>query len=273
MRKDKMIRRLLFTLGIILALIFIFPILILANCSMKSLQEIYLNTIGLPSRLDFSNYKTAFFEMDFIRTIINSIAITAISTVGILLVSSMAAWVLVRYKSRESNIIFMIFAAAQLIPFQCVMLPLVRFMNVLGLMNRHGIIFMYVGFGCSLTIVFLHGFVKNVPIELEESATIDGCNMLQTFFLIVVPLLKVALVTVAIINVMWIWNDFLLPQLVINKPGWQTLPLKTYMFFGQYTRKWDIATAALILCLLPIVIFYLFCQKYIVQGVIAGAVK
>ena len=167
----------------------------------------------------------------------------------------------------------MIFAAAQLIPFQCVMLPLVDFMDKLHLMNRPGLVFMYVGFGCSMSIVLFHGFITNVPKELEEAATIDGCNMFQTFFMIVLPLLKTILVTVAILEVMWIWNDFLLPQLVINKPGWQTLPLKTYLFFGQFTKKWDLATAGLVLCMLPIVIFYLTCQKHIVKGVTEGAVK
>ena len=140
-------------------------------------------------------------------------------------------------------------------------------------MNRPGLVFMYVGFGCSMSIVLLHGFIKNVPVELEEAATIDGCNIFQTFFYIVVPLLKTILVTVAVINVMWIWNDFLLPSLVINKDGMQTLPLRTYLFFGHFTKKWDLATAALILCMIPIIIFYLCCQKHIVKGITDGAVK
>ena len=117
------------------------------------------------------------------------------------------------------------------------------------------------------------GFIKNIPVELEEAATIDGCNMFQTFFLIVLPLLKGIMATVAVINVMWIWNDFLLPSLIINKNGMQTLPLRTYLFFGQFTKKWDLATAALVLCMIPIVIFYLSCQKHIVKGITAGVGK
>ena len=211
--------------------------------------------------------------MDFLPSLVNSLVITILSTLLILLVSAMAAWVLVRYKMRSSKILFLVFSSALLIPFQCVMLPLVDVMSKLHLMNRPGLVFMYVGFGCSMSIVLFHGFIKNVPAELEEAATIDGCNMFQTFFLIVVPLLKGIMATVAVINVMWIWNDFLLPSLVINKNGMQTLPLRTYLFFGQYSKKWDLATAALVLCMIPIIIFYLSCQKHIVKGITAGAGK
>lgn len=271
--KQKVKRAALVIFGTILALIFISPVLILLNSSFKPLQEIYLDILALPSKLSLTNYITAIEKLDFVRSLLNSLAITVISTVLIVVTSAMAAWVLVRYKTKMSNFLFMMFAAALLIPFQCVMLPLVDFMGSLGLMNRPGIIFMYVGFGCSMSIVLFHGFIKNVPLELEEAAKLDGCNMFQTFFKVVLPLLKTIMVTVAIINVMWIWNDFLLPQLVINKPGWQTLPLKTYLFFGQFTKKWDLATAGLILCMIPIIIFYLTCQKHIVKGVTEGAVK
>ena len=264
---------LLLLIGIIAALLYLSPVLILVNSSFKTLKEIYLNILALPETLSFANYSAAFAALDFGQTFLNSVVITVTSTILILLVSSMAAWALARYKTKTSKVLFMIFASAQLIPFQCVMLPLVDFMDKLHLMNRPGLIFMYVGFGCSMSIVLFHGFISNVPKELEEAATIDGCNLFQTFFKIVLPLLKTILVTVAILEVMWIWNDFLLPQLVINKTGWQTLPLKTYLFFGQFTKKWDLATAGLVLCMLPIVIFYLLFQKHIVKGVTEGAVK
>lgn len=272
-KKNNIGKTLLFLVGLIAAVLYLCPVLILVNSSFKTLKEIYLDILALPEKLSWTNYYSALEALDFGQTFLNSIVITVTSTVLILLVSSMAAWALARYKTRTSKILFMVFAAAQLIPFQCVMLPLVDFMDKLHLMNRPGLIFMYVGFGCSMSIVLFHGFISNVPKELEEAATIDGCNMFQTFFMIVLPLLKTILVTVAILEVMWIWNDFLLPQLVINKPGWQTLPLKTYLFFGQFTKKWDLATAGLVLCMLPIVIFYLTCQKYIVKGVTEGAVK
>lgn len=274
MKKKKTANKvILMVIGFILALIFISPILILVNSSFKSLQEIYLDILALPKRFSFQNYVKAFEQMDFLKSLINSLVITCVSTVLIILISSMAAWVLVRYKTKTSKVLFFVFAVAQLIPFQCVMLPLVNVMSKLHLMNRPGLVFMYMGFGCAMSIILFHGFIKNIPVELEEAATIDGCNMFQTFFFIVAPLLKGIIATVAVINAMWIWNDFLLPSLVINKNGMQTLPLRTYLFFGQFTKKWDLATAALVLCMVPIVVFYLSCQKHIVKGITAGVGK
>ena len=185
----------------------------------------------------------------------------------------MAAWVLVRYKTKASKVIFLIFAASMLIPFQCVMLPLVGFASKIGLMSRGGLIFMYMGFQTSMAIIMFHGFIKNIPEELEEAATIDGCGSVRLFFSIVLPLMKTILVTVAVINVMGTWNDFLLPSLIINRQGLQTLPLKTYLFFGQFAKRWDLASAGLVMCMAPIIIFYLFCQKYIVKGITDGAIK
>ena len=274
MKSKRVIKRLfIMAAGFALALLFVSPVFILVNSSFKSLQDIYINVLALPKQLSFQNYTKAFKEMDYVKAFMNSFVITCISTALIILISSMAAWVLVRYKTRTSKILFLMFAAVQLIPFQCVMLPLVDIMSKLHLMNRPGLVFMYMGFGCAMSIILFHGFIKNIPIELEEAAIIDGCNMVQTFINIVLPLLKGIIATVAVINVMWIWNDFLLPSLVINKNGMQTLPLRTYLFFGQFTKKWDLATASLMLCMIPIVLFYLSCQKYIVKGITAGVGK
>ena len=258
------------------AVIFMIVVMVISIIQLtitKKKEEIYIDILALPKHFSFQNYLKAFEKMDFLHSLINSLVITCVATVLILLVSSMAAWVMVRYKTKVSKVLFLVFSAALLIPFQCVMLPLVDVMSKLHLMNRPGLIFMYIGFGCSMSIVLFHGFIKNIPVELEEAATIDGCNMFQTFFLIVLPLLKGIMATVAVINVMWIWNDFLLPSLIINKNGMQTLPLRTYLFFGQFTKKWDLATAALVLCMIPIVIFYLSCQKHIVKGITAGVGK
>ena len=274
MKSKRVIKRLsIMAVGFALALLFVSPVFILVNSSFKSLQDIYINVLALPKQLSFQNYTKAFKEMDYVKAFMNSFAITCISTALIILISSMAAWVLVRYKTRTSKILFLMFAAVQLIPFQCVMLPLVDIMSKLHLMTRPGLVFMYMGFGCAMSIILFHGFIKNIPIELEEAAIIDGCNMVQTFINIVLPLLKGIIATVAVVNVMWIWNDFLLPSLVINKNGMQTLPLRTYLFFGQFTKKWDLATASLMLCMIPIVLFYLSCQKYIVKGITAGVGK
>lgn len=261
--------------GIVLGVIFLFPILILILNSFKSQKGIFLDILGFPSGDIFcgTNYLNAFELLDYVQSFMNSLVITVVSTVLILLVSAMAAWVLVRYKTKASAAIFILFAASMLVPFQCVMLPLVRLSSMLSLLNRPGLIFMYIGFGCSMSIIMFHGFIKNIPEELEEAATLDGCNSLQLFFIIVVPMLRTVMITVAILNVMWIWNDFLLPSLIINKAGWQTLPLKIYLFFGQFSKRWDLASAGLMLCIIPIVIFYLACQKYIVKGVTEGAIK
>lgn len=273
--KKRVYTLLLTILGFILTVLYISPICILFINSFKSLKNIYLNVLALPNAKTFItvNYAQAFEKLDFMRSFFNSLGITVAATIAIIVLCSMAAWTLARYKTKTSSIIFMVYASATLIPFQCVMLPLVRFMDTLHMMNRPGLVFMYIGFGSSLSIILFHGFIKNIPLELEEAAKIDGCNMVQTFFFVVFPLLKTISLTVTILNIMWIWNDFLLPQLMINKPGWQTLPLKTFLFFGQFSKRWDLATAGLLMCMLPIVLFYLVCQKHIVKGVTEGAVK
>lgn len=262
-------------LAILLALIFLSPLYILVVNSFKTQKGIFSNVLSLPSRAYFTlnNYVEAWKQLDFLKSLWNSLYISVSATVLIILFTSMAAWVLVRHKSALSNIIFYIFALSMLIPFQCVMLPLVQIMGKIGFLNPAGLIFMYLGFGSSLSIVMYHGFIKNIPLELEEAATIDGATPFRVFWHIVFPLLKSTTVTIAVLNLMWIWNDFLLPQLVINKPAWQTIPLKTFYFFGQYSKRWDLATAGLLLGMIPIVIFYLFAQKYIVKGVTDGAIK
>ncbi|ARP50798.1 MULTISPECIES: carbohydrate ABC transporter permease [Caproicibacterium] len=274
-RKNKTKKATFVVIGILLGILFLFPIFILMLNSFKNQRGIFMNVLGFPDAKTFTlkNYVQAFQSLDYVTSFMNSLVITVVSTALIMLVSSMAAWVLVRYKTKVSSVIFMLFAAAMLIPFQCVMLPLMSLGSALHMINRVGLVIMYVGFGTSMSIIMFHGFIKNVPEELEEAATIDGCNSIQLFFIIVVPLLKTIMITVAILNVMWIWNDYLLPSLVINKPGWQTLPLKTYLFFGQFSKRWDLASAGLMLCIIPIVIFYLACQKYIVKGVTEGAIK
>ena len=181
-RKDHIQKGVLTITGIVLAILFVSPVLLLVNSSFKTLQEIYINILALPEKFSFNNYIQAFEQMDFLPSLVNSLVITILSTLLILLVSAMAAWVLVRYKMRSSKILFLVFSSALLIPFQCVMLPLVDVMSKLHLMNRPGLVFMYVGFGCSMSIVLFHGFIKNVPAELEEAATIDGCNMFRRSF-------------------------------------------------------------------------------------------
>lgn len=212
--------------GILMGLIFLSPLYIAFTNSFKTQKGIYISTIALPTKEFFTlgNYVQAFKDLDFFSSFMNSFLITTSSTLLIVIFSSMAAWMLVRTKTKFSGIIFLLFAVAMLIPFQSVMLPLLNIMGKLHLLNPVGLVFMYLGFGSSLSIIMYHGFIKNVPVELEEAATIDGCNKIQTFWLIVFPLLKP--ITVSILNAMWIWNDFLLPQLVINT--YENLSDKSY---------------------------------------------
>ena len=269
-------KKFLFVLAsVILSIIYIFPIYILILNSFKTQKGLFENVLGLPNKETFTlnNYKEAFSKLNFFHSFFNSLFITVISVILILLVSSMAAWVLVRYKTKISKALFILFTVSMIIPFQCTMLPLLMVSKNVGLLNPIGLIFMYVGFGVGMSIFIMHGFIKNVPEELEEAAVIDGCNVFQLFFVVVMPLLKVILISVAVINVMWIWNDFLLPSIVLLKPEWKTLPLMTYSFFGAYSKEWDLKAAALFMCILPIIVFYLWSQKYVISGITEGSIK
>ncbi|WP_027624031.1 carbohydrate ABC transporter permease [Clostridium lundense] len=260
--------------SIILGIIFISPFYLVLVNSFKTQKGLFTDVIGLPGEsFTLENYVNAFKQLDFIKSFTNSLLITVFSVVIIIIFTSMAAWMLVRTKSKVSTFIFLMFSASMLIPFQSVMLPLVRIAGKANLLNPVGLVFMYLGFGTSLSVILYHGFMKSIPIEIEEAAAIDGCNKFQIFWIIVFPLLKPITVTVAILNSMWIWNDFLLPQLVINRPEWQTIPLKMFYFFGEYSKRWNLALAGLVIAMIPIVIFYLVMQKHIIKGIVQGSVK
>lgn len=275
MKKTGMRKMITPIISSLLAILFLSPLYIVFTNSFKTQKGIFMDVMKLPfgEYFTFANYTNAFIKLKFFRSFFNSLSITVISTVLIIIFTSMAAWMLVRTKSKLSSFLFFVFAGAMLVPFQSVMLPLVRLMGKLGLLNPGGLIFMYLGFGSSLSIILYHGFIKNIPKELEEAAIIDGCNKFQVFWHIIFPLLKPITVTVSILNSMWIWNDFLLPQLVINKPEWHTIPLKIFYFFGEYSKKWNLALAGLVIAMIPMVIFYLFVQKHIVKGITQGSIK
>ncbi len=264
------------TASIFLALVYIFPVYILFINSFKTQKGIYVDILSWPTGDMFTlgNYSDAWVRMDFLSAFTNSLMISSISTVLIIGFSSITAWVLVRNKGKLSNTVYITLTMSMLIPFQCVMLPLTKQMRSLGLLNPGGLIFAYLGFGTALAVMLFHGFIKNVPFELEEAATIDGCSNFRVFWNIVFPLLKTIIFTVAVLEVMWIWNDYLLPSLFVNSnPAWQTIPLKTYFFFGQFSKRWDLGTAALIMGMIPIIIFYVFTQRYIISGITDGAIK
>jgi raffinose/stachyose/melibiose transport system permease protein len=240
-----------------------------------------------PAQL-IANIQTVFTSPNvrYPSSFVSSLIITVCSVGLLVLISSMAAWVLVRTKTKLSNAMLMIFVAAMVIPFQVVMFPLITWFHMIevkfGLLNTPfrllqnypGIIFAYLGFGISFPVFLFHGFIKSVPLELEEAATIDGCTKSATFFRIVFPILTPITVTVNILNSIWIWNDFLLPLLVLGSRNTvQTLPLAVASFVGSFVKRWDLILTATMMTMLPVIIMFLFLQKYIIKGMVDGSVK
>ena len=274
--KDKITfgKLILSILGILVGFIFISPFYIIIVNSFKTKKEMFTSVLAAPKNFGyFDNYIKALEGLDFTVSLRNSIIITFCSIFLIVIFSSMTAWMLQRTNNKLSNIIVFIFISSMLIPFQAVMLPLIRLMGKLNLLNMPGLVFMYLGFGTSLSVFLYHGFMKGIPKELDEAATIDGCSKWQTFWLIIFPLLKPITITVSILNLIWIWNDYLLPSLTINKEGSQTIPLKVFFFFGEYTKQWHLALAGLTISIIPVIIFYFLMQKHIVKSVTAGSIK
>lgn len=262
----------------LLAVIFLAPVFIVLINSFKGNFYISESPFSLPTGetfAGFDNFIKGFTQSDFIKAFANSAFITVFSVAGIVLLTSMTAWYLVRVKSKFTKALYYMFVFSMIVPFQMVMYTMTYFAFELGLNNQIGIIFIYLGFGAGLSVFMFSGFIKGIPTEIEEAATIDGCNPIQTFFMVVFPLLKPTAITVAILNAMWIWNDYLLPYLVLGSGENKTLPVAVQMALtGGYGNK-DMGAlmAMLVLAILPIIIFYLLCQKHIIKGVVAGAVK
>lgn len=271
--ENKFIKWTMNIVGIILGLICLSPFYIVIVNSFKSKKELFESTLALPSAFNLDNYTKAWEQLNFIKVLGNSLFITIVSVLLIIVFSSMCAWMLERTNSKLSNFILFLFISSMLVTFQSIMLPLINIMGKLKLLNIPGIIFMYIGFGCASAVFLYHGFIKSIPKELDEAATIDGCNKWQTFRYIIFPLLKPTSITVAILNTVWIWNDFLLPSLAINTPETRTIPLSMFFFFGQYTKQWDLALAGLVLTIIPVLVFYFFAQKHIIKSVTSGSIK
>lgn len=272
-------------LVMILFLIFMLPFVLVVINSAKSAKEIIFSPVSLPSDWGqiVTNINSIFHNptVDYLGAFVDSAIITVLSLTVVSFFSAMCAWVLVRNKSNWTTVVFLSFVAAMVIPFQVVMFPLVRWFKVMGdfigfplLGTYHGIVFAYLGFGSSMTIFILHGFIKNVPLELEEAATIDGCSQARTFFEIVLPLLRPAFVTVLILNGIWIWNDYLLPLLILGSNGAvQTIPLAVTAFAGAYLKQWDLILTSALLAMAPIIVLFLFAQRFIIKGMVEGAIK
>ncbi|OAS84122.1 MULTISPECIES: carbohydrate ABC transporter permease [Metabacillus] len=260
--------------AIMLGLIFLVPFYFVFINSVKGFSEILIDAAALPKEVLFSNYAKVWEVISFQDAFLNSLIITVLSIAGIVVISSMAAWKMVRTPGKLSKFLFIFFVSAMVIPFQTVMIPLMKLGGMLGIMNSiPGIVIMYFGFGVSLSLFLYHGFVKTIPQEIEESARVDGCSQFGVFWRIVFPLLKPITVTVIILNTLWIWNDYLLPLLVLQDAELRTIPLATSSFFAQYTKQWDMGLAALVLGIAPVIVFFLFLQKHIIKGIAAGSIK
>lgn len=275
--QKKRLNTLLFVVLIVLAALFLFPILIVFLNSFKTKFSIMGSPFKLPTSetfAGFENYVSGVKSAGIAGAFGRSLFITVLSVLVLALLTSMTAWYLVRVKSAVSTILYNTFLFSMIVPFQMVMYTMTYVVTKLKFNNPVGIIFVYLGFGAGLSVFMLSGFVKSIPLELEEAAEIDGCNPIQKFFMIVLPILKPTAITVTILNAMWIWNDYLLPYLILGT-GNKTLPVAIQIAMqGAYGAvNWGGFMAMLVLAILPIIVFYLFCQRYIIEGVIAGAVK
>lgn len=277
--KGKIVHALAIIGLVIIFIAYMFPFLMVMINSLKQKRDIikspfsWLFTI---KGLSFDNFVKAFTQMDFLNAFKNSMIVTVSATVLVTLLASMLAYYIVRNNNLISKITFALMVASMIIPFQALMIPLVSIyggtLNVLN--HRITLIFMHTGFSMAMSVFMFHGFIKgNIPIALEESAYIEGCTRVQTFFKIVFPLLKPIISTMVILNAMAFWNDFLLPSLVLTDKKLLTLPLSTYSFYGTYSADYGTIMAGLLLCVLPILILYVVLQKQIIGGVVTGAVK
>lgn len=267
----------LFVFLSLLAVVFLVPIILVLINSFKSSLYVSFEPFSLPNSESFArleNYISGLTTAGFFAAFLRSVFITVVSVVLIVLGTSMASWFLIRVKSRFTKWLYYAFVFSMIVPFQMVMYTMTYVVNRANFDNIFGITLVYLGFGAGLSVFMLCGFVKSIPLSLEEAATIDGAGPLQTFFMIIFPLLRPTAITVAILNAMWIWNDYLLPYLVLGTDE-KTIPVAIQISMqGAYgATNYGGLMAMLILAIVPIVIFYLFCQKYIIKGVVAGAVK
>ncbi|MCI8738079.1 MAG: carbohydrate ABC transporter permease [Lachnospiraceae bacterium] len=277
--KKKAVNMLSMTGLILIFLAYMFPFIMVVINSLKQKRDIikspfsWLFTI---KGLSFDNFVKAFTQMNFLNAFKNSLIVTVSATVLVTLLAAMLAYYIVRNSNGISKLTFGLMVASMIIPFQAIMIPLVSIyggtINVLN--HRITLIFLHTGFSMAMSVFMFHGFIKgNVPMALEEAAYIDGCTHAQTFFKIVLPLLKPIISTMVILNSLAFWNDFLLPSLVLTDKKLLTLPLSTYSFYGTYSADYGTIMAGLLLCVLPILVLYVVLQKQIIGGVVAGAVK
>lgn len=256
------------------ALYTLFPLGMALMNSFKTNGQLLLNPISLPTSYTLDNYLRTWEKMHYVRSLGNTVVLAGAGVGLIVLFSSLAGWKLNRTKTRLSSVLLSLFVFSMLIPFSSIMIPLYRVVLVLKIKNSLlGLALVYAGMGVSMAIFLYHGFVGSIPLELEEAAAIDGCSSLQTFFRVLLPLLKPITATIVITNVLWIWNDFLLPLIVISRNQSYTLLLSTNTLFGQYSSDWTAILSALILAAIPVIAFYALFQRNILKGIADGALK
>ena len=261
----------------LLAALFIAPVIIVFINSFKTKFNIISSPFSLPNAETYAgleNYINGISSSDILQAFLRSLFITIFAVIVLVICTSMAAWYIARVKSKFTKMMYYLFVFSMIVPFQMVMFTMTFTVTSLSLHNLIGIIFVYLGFGAGLSVFMMCGFVKSIPLEIEEAAMIDGCNPIQTFFMVVFPILKPTAITVAILNAMWIWNDYLLPYLILGTSN-KTMPVAIQLAMqGAYgSVDWGGFMAMLVLAIIPIIIFYIACQKYIIKGVVAGAVK
>lgn len=285
MRKEKIGLIVIEVFTFLLLILFFLPFALVILNATKTAVEITDNPLAFAKDAgtfwkNITNIMTSE-QIRYWGSFLNSIIITSGSLAAIGIFSAMAAWVLVRTKKAYSRIIFVLFLSGMVIPFQVVMLPLVRLLEgisqTFGLPMKdtfYGVILVYIGFGAPLSVFMFHGFIKSIPMDIEEAATIDGCSRTQLFFRIILPILKPIFVTLLVLNGLWIWNDYLLPLLVIGMTGdVRTLPLAVANLAGAYVRQWDLLLTSVLLAAVPVIVLFLFAQKYIIKGMTSGAIK
>ena len=279
LKKQRRSRALLSVSFAILSVVYLLPIAIVLMNSFKSNASINTATFALPNEQTWMGLQNYIKGMTFgnypvWKSVLFSLLITVVSTFLILLCTSMAAWYVARVGTLFSKIVYYLCVFSMIVPFQMVMFTLARTSDSLKLNTPWTIPVVYLGFGAGLAVFMFSGFVKSIPLEIEEAAAIDGCGPIRTFFLVVLPLLKPTLISVGVLEIMWVWNDYLLPYLVLDRTKYMTIPIHIQYLKGSYGSVDMGATMALILLsIIPIIIFYLTCQKYIIKGVAAGAVK
>ena len=265
-----------FIILVIVSLYIVFPIAVVVMNSFKSRLFISNEPFALPNETTFvglTNYTQGLAKTGFFSAFGYSLWITIASVFFILLCTSMLAWYITRVRGISTSIVYYLLTFSMIVPFQMVMFTMSKFANMLGIDNPVGIIILYVGFGCGMATFMFSGFIKSIPLALEEAAMIDGANPVKTFFLIVLPMLKSTAITIAILETMWVWNDYLMPYLTIGTE-YRTIPVAIQYLRGGYgSVDMGAMMAMLFLAMLPVIIFYLACQKYIIKGVLAGAVK